>query len=280
MKAAIAENTLIFSSKITEQTVTARSRYRWNAYDRGGNPFVIFQWTHSGEGVFECTRGQLRVPAEHAFVAITPERSTYYYPPDGYEPWAFRWMNFSGILAISLFKAFQDEFGPVVFLSSQGAAAAVLRRLTGLHSKTDQPDRRQSSLLAYEFILEWWREASEPAKASGNGLERAIRFCREHFREPLGVKEIASESGLSREHFSRMFSEKMKETPAAFLRKLRLREAESFLLHTHLPLSEIAMRSGFYSDRHLMRAFQRAYGQSPSTFRRRRSRGKSSSLKL
>jgi AraC-like DNA-binding protein len=235
---------------------------------------VIFQWTQSGEGVFDCARGQLRAPAEHAFVAVVPEQSSYYYPPDGREPWAFHWMNFSGSLAITLFKAFQEEFGPVVFLSSQGAAAAALRRLQALVTKAGRQDRRQLSLLAYSFILEWWREAAEPDKASGNGLERAIRFCREHFREPLGVKEIAAESGLSREHFSRMFAGQMKETPAAFLRNLRLREAESFLRHTRLPLSEIAMRSGFYSARHLMRAFRRTYGQSPSTFRSRRSRGK------
>jgi AraC-like DNA-binding protein len=274
MKAALADSALIFSSRMREQVVTARSRYRWNSYNRGGNPFVILQWTRSGAGVIEGERGQLRVPADHAFVVVAPERSTYYYPPDGREPWAFHWMNFSGALAITLFKAFQDEFGPVVFLSSQGAAAAALRRLQALVAKAGQQDRRQLSLLAYTFILEWWREASEPDKASRNGLDRAIRFCREHFREPLGVKEIASESGLSREHFSRLFSKRMKATPAAFLRNLRLREAESFLRHTHLPLKEIAMRSGFYSARHLMRAFQRTHGQSPSTFRSRRDRGK------
>jgi len=274
MKATLADRALIFSSRLTEQVITARSRYRWDSFNRGGNPFVIFQWTQSGEGIFDCEHGQLRVTAEHAFVSVVPEQSSYYYPPEGREPWTFRWMNFSGSLAITLFKAFQDEFGPVVFLSSQGAAAAALRRLQALVTKAGQQDRRQSSLLAYAFILEWWREASEPDKASGNGLERALRFCREHFREPLGVKEIAAESGLSREHFSRMFSEQMKETPAAFLRLLRLREAENFLRHTRLPLSEIAMRSGFYSARHLMRAFQRTYGQSPSTFRSRRGRGK------
>jgi len=276
MKATLADRALIFSSRLTEQVVTARSRYRWDSFNRGGNPFVIFQWTQSGEGVFDCERGKLRLTEDHAFVAVVPEKSSYYYPPYGREPWAFRWMNFSGSLAITLFQAFQDEFGPVVFLSPQGAAAVALRRLQALVMKTGQQDRRQLSLLAYSFILEWWREASEPDKASGNGLERAIRFCREHFREPLGVKEIAAESGLSREHFSRMFAEQMKETPAAFLRQLRLREAESFLRHTRLPLSEIAMRSGFYSARHLMRAFQRTYRQSPSSFRARRKGAKGS----
>jgi len=233
---------------------------------------VILQLTQSGEGVFENERGSLRVPADHAFIAVVPEQSTYYYPPEGRGPWVFSWMNFSGTLACTLFKAFQSEFGPVVFLSPHGGAAATLRRMKALTDKAEQPDRRQLSLQAYAFILEWWREAAEPDEGSEQRLEWAIRFCREHFREPHGVKEIAAESGMSREHFSRMFAERMKETPAAFLRKLRLREAETLLRHTRLPLSEVALRSGFYSARHLMRAFQRAYGQSPSIFRQRRAR--------
>jgi len=272
MKAALADNALIFSTPTTEQVITARSRYRWDSRHRGETPFVILQWTQSGEGVYENERGRWPVPVDHAFIAVVPENSAYYYPPEGREPWAFTWLNFSGTLACTLFRAFQDEFGPVVFLSPHGAAAAALRRLEVLVARTEQTDWRQLSLQAYGFILEWWREAAEPGKGSGQGLDWAIRFCREHFREPLGVKEIAAESGLSREHFSRMFVAKMKATPAAFLRSLRLREAETLLRQTRLPLSEIALRSGFYSDRHLMRAFQRLHGNSPSNWRQKRAR--------
>jgi len=270
MRNVLADNALIFSTPTVEQEVTTRSRYRWDSRHRGETPFVILQRTRSGEGVYENERERWPVPVDHAFIAVVPENSTYYYPPEGREPWAFTWMNFSGTLACTLFRAFQDEFGPVVFLASHGAAAAALRRLELLTARTEQTDRRQLSLQAYAFILEWWREAAEPDKGSEQGLDWAIRFCREHFREPLGVKEIAAESGLSREHFSRMFAARMKETPAAFLRHLRLREAEALLRQTRLPLSEVALRSGFYSARHLMRAFQRAHGKSPSIWRRKR----------
>jgi AraC-like DNA-binding protein len=267
MKASLADSALIFSTRSTEQEVTARSRYRWDSSNRGDSPFVILQWTHKGEGIYETEHERLPVPADHAFISVVPENAVYYYPPEGREPWAFTWINFRGTMAGTLFRAFQREFGPVVYLSPHGAAAAAFRRLEKLAATAVQPDRRRLSLQAYDFVLEWWREAAEPDKRSGQGLDWAIRFCREHFREPLGVKEIASESGLSREHFTRMFSEQMKETPAAFLRQLRLREAEALLRQTRLPLSEVALRSGFYSDRHLMRAFQRAHGQSPSNWR-------------
>lgn len=249
-----------------EETIT-HPRYRWNCWERGDRPFVILQWTRSGAGVYENKQGRWPVPAHHAFVAVVPERSTYYYPAEARDPWVFTWVNFYGTLACDLFRKFQSEFGPVIPLSAQGASAAALRRLLTLTGRTD---RSRVSLQAYAFILEWWREASRPADDSEAGLARALRFCRDHFREPLGVKQIAHEAGMSREHFSRTFTKHTQESPAAFLRRLRVEESARLLRETSLPLREIAMRSGFYSARHLMRTFQREHRVTPSTYRRRR----------
>jgi AraC-like DNA-binding protein len=245
-------------------------RYRWNCADRGAEPFVILQWTHSGEGVYENRRGAQRVPKDHAFVAVVPEDSSYYYPPDATEPWVFGWMNWYGAFACDLLRRFQARFGPVIPLSPRGGAAAALRRLVILSSRAGARERPQVSLQAYAFALEWWREAAASAPGNENRLSRTVQFCRQHFREPLGVKEIAHEAGMSREHFSRVFVEEMDQPPAAFLRHLRVNEAAALLRETELPLREIAMRSGFYSTRHLMRTFQRVHRLGPSEYRRKK----------
>jgi AraC-like DNA-binding protein len=258
---------------LQRKQVVSNSRYRWNCWDRSKNPFVILQWTLSGEGIFEGGQGRFRVPAGHAFIAVVPERSTYYYPPEYREPWVFSWLNFYGTLACDLFSKLQAEFGPVIPLASRGAAATSLRRLLAKGARTESSERFQTSLQAYAFILEWWREASQPTGSPEDRLGRALRFSQEHFREPLGVKELASEAGMSREHFSRIFTEWTGETPSACLQRLRMNEATIFIRETDLPLSEIAMRSGFYSERHLMRTFQRVHALSPSQYRRQHAAG-------
>ncbi|HEX4139649.1 MAG TPA: helix-turn-helix domain-containing protein [Candidatus Methylacidiphilales bacterium] len=245
-------------------------RYRWNCFDRGAAPFVILQWTLSGEGVYENRAGRRRVPKDHAFLAIVPERSTYYYPPEAREPWVFTWVNWYGAFACEIFRRFQAHFGPVLPLSSRGAAASALRRLLALAGEPAAAERSGVSLQSYAFALEWWREAAAPSGGSENRLARALQYCRQHFREPLGVKEIAHEAGMSREHFTRLFVEEMDQPPAAFLRQLRLNEAAALLRETELPLREVAMRSGFYSTRHLMRTFQRVHRLGPTEYRRRR----------
>ncbi|MCE0498059.1 MAG: helix-turn-helix domain-containing protein [Methylacidiphilales bacterium] len=247
----------------TEERI-ASPRYRWDCTRRGDIPFVILQWTLAGEGRFENGTGIHPVPRDHAFVAVVPEPSTYYYPPESREPWVFGWLSFYGDLACELFRKFQSEFGPVIVLPGRSAAAASLRRLLAAAASLD---RAQVSLRAYAFLLDWWQEASQPVGATGDRLDRATRFCRGHFREQLSVKQIADEAGMSREHFSRVFVRRTGETPAAFLQNLRLTEAAGLLRDTRLPLGEIALRSGFYSARHLMRAFQRVYGKPPSRLR-------------
>jgi AraC-like DNA-binding protein len=248
----------------TEETASSH-RYRWSCQVRGDRPFVILQWTLSGEGRFQDREGIRPVPRDHAFVAIVPGPATYFYPPEGREPWVFGWLNFYGALACELFRNFQAEFGPVVVLPGRGTAAGSLRRLLAAAAGLD---RAQVSLRAYTFLLDWWQEAAQPAGTTEDRLDRATRYCRDHFREQLGVKQMAGEAGMSREHFSRVFARRTGQTPAAFLQNLRLTEAAGLLRDTHLPLHEIALRSGFYSARHLMRAFQRVYGKSPSWLRR------------
>jgi AraC-like DNA-binding protein len=261
---------LSVASYYSDKERRASPRYRWNNWERGDQPFVILQWTLSGEGRFESARGVQPVPEEFAFVALVPGRSTYFYPPEGREPWVFSWLNFYGDLAYELFRAFETKFGPVIPLPRRSAAASALRRLFSLIAKSKGTSRWQVSLQAYTFILEWWRELMQPQGRSEDGLELAIRFCRERFREPLAVKEIAHEAGMSREHFSRIFVQRLGKTPAAFLRRLRLNEAATLLRDTRLPLGEIAMRSGFYSARHLMLTFRRERGVNPSLYRKRK----------
>jgi AraC-like DNA-binding protein len=263
-----ADIALFMSFFRTKETV-ASPKYRWSCQDRGTVPFVILQWTLSGEGIFESPRGIQRVPPDHAFIAVVPQNASYYYPPDAREPWTFSWLNWYGTLACELFRRFQERFGLVIPLASRGPAAASLRRLIAIAAAPGSPERSELSLQSYAFALEWWREASGPSGTSESRLARAVQFCRQHFREPLGVKEIAAEAGMSREHFTRIFVDAMKQPPATFLRRLRVDEAAALLRETELPLHEIAMRSGFYSTRHLMRAFQRVHRVGPSTYRRR-----------
>lgn len=68
-------------------------------------------------------------------------------------------------------------------------------------------------------------------------------------------------------HLTRTFRRFFGCTPGEYLRERRLEKAASLLAGSRLPLSEVALESGFADQSHLAKAFKRAYGVTPSEYR-------------
>ncbi|GJM78864.1 hypothetical protein HMSSN139_13600 [Paenibacillus sp. HMSSN-139] len=54
--------------------------YRWDGLERTDGPLLLFQYTFSGEGVFELEDRSYRVTAGQAFLAEIPGPHRYYFP--------------------------------------------------------------------------------------------------------------------------------------------------------------------------------------------------------
>jgi len=243
-------------------------RYQWDCLGRGKEPFVIFQQTLEGAGCFSIDGRTYEVPAGSAFVSMVPEEARYFYPPDGRKPWVFCWLNFYGALGVELWRRMREQFGPVIHIPPDSAVIAQLTRLARKIRERKFTDRYEAGAEAYAFYMNYWREAAQPLRAHSDPVAEAVQTCRNHFRDPISVKELAAQCKLSREHFSRIFKESEGISPAAYLRKQRLEAAAEMLPLSRIPLEEVALRTGFYSARHLMKAFGRAYGKTPQQYRR------------
>jgi AraC-like DNA-binding protein len=232
------------------------SKYYWDNSQRGDvDHFVILQWTHSGEGVFEIDGTPHPVPPGHALLAIVPERSAYYYPRGAAAPWRFAWANFYGDLSVSLFSDFRRTFGPVAPLPFGSAAANHLLKLIEQARTRRNHDPHDTSAACYSFVMEWMRQLEQPREEhGGDAVEAAIRTCEISFREPIGVKELSAGAGVSREHFTRLFTARTGVSPAQYLRAVRAGKAAQMLENGAVTLKEAAMRCGFPSVRALRSA--------------------------
>lgn len=88
------------------------------------------------------------------------------------------------------------------------------------------------------------------------------------YREPVTLDSLALKLGVSRYTLSRAFSEKLGCGFPEYLNRLRLSEAESLLLNTSCPITEISYHCGFETPRTFNRAFLKRRGISPRDFRR------------
>ena len=236
----------------TRREEVQTTRYTWHNDRRGNDPFVILQWTHEGSGVFTLRGRDHPVPPHHAFLAIIPERSAYRFPAEASEPWVFSWLNFYGPTALEVCGQLREQFGPVLPLPATGRARHALEQLLAGYPG----DTYETSAACYSFLMSWAQELSHPALSGGDPVEAALRICSARFREPLAVKELADAVGLTREHFTRLFTETTGQSPARHLRALRLAAARELRKVPGLPQEEIALRSGFPSAKALRRALQ------------------------
>ncbi len=249
----MAEPPMLTVPYVKLQERRANPRYDWPNENRCPSPFVILQYTVNGCGGFDLDGIPHEVGPGHALLAIPPERSRYYYPPSRKEVWEFRWLNFYGDFSVQLWRNFRKQFGPVPALPPQSPAERLMREIIQLVGSQRHPDPFLVGEMAYQFYLTWWRQLQEqqPLPDFADPVVEAEKFCRQHFRRPLAVKEIAHHVGLTREHFSRLFQERHQQGPAAYLRTLRLKEARRLRRAQPMTLTELAMRTGFPSARQL-----------------------------
>jgi len=98
-------------------------------------------------------------------------------------------------------------------------------------------------------------------------LLRAKDLADGHYREPLGVDDLARTAGVSRAHFSREFRRAFGESPHAYLLTRRLERAAALLRTTDHSVSDICFAVGLRSVGSFTSSFTRTYGLSPTAYR-------------
>ncbi len=87
--------------------------------------------------------------------------------------------------------------------------------------------------------------------------------------DDVSLTALAGKAGLSAFHLHRIFSAAIGETPKQLTMRLRLAHAAATLLVTDDSVLSVALSCGFQSHEVFIRAFRRAFGMTPSSYRRR-----------
>ena len=80
-------------------------------------------------------------------------------------------------------------------------------------------------------------------------------------------EDLAARAHLSRFHFDRVVSAVSGETPARLRRRILLERAAFRLVTTRATVLEVAFEAGYSSNEAFTRAFRRAYGEAPASWR-------------
>jgi transcriptional regulator GlxA family with amidase domain len=116
-----------------------------------------------------------------------------------------------------------------------------------------------------------------PPPASPRGLDArqlglVIGTIKDNIAGPISVVMLSSVAGLSRSHFSHAFRTSVGHSPHAHIVRLRIERAMTLMVETELPLSEIALLTGFSDQAHFSNKFRRTAGITPMRWRRTHSK--------
>ncbi len=97
----------------------------------------------------------------------------------------------------------------------------------------------------------------------------AVALISREFHRRLSLAELAESVAMSPSHFNRSFKREFGATPHKYLRRVRLMAACDLLASTDMPVSIVAVKTGYYDTSHFSNDFLREWRATPSEYRKR-----------
>ncbi len=133
----------------------------------------------------------------------------------------------------------------------------------------ERPDKYRTSLLIYETLI----DALEQSSSIDNeniGINKAINYFYDMYREEISLEDVCNEINFSKFHFIRKFKDATGMPPKQFLLELRIKKACELLLTSNMSLTDIAVHCGFKTAKNLYYSFTKIYGIGPREYQKSR----------
>jgi AraC-like DNA-binding protein len=247
--------------------------YHWDGHYRRSETFAVLQCTLAGEGRIRRRGEEHRLPPGTAFLCAADDPEiVYFYPREERRTWRFVFLLFRGGGFREIAIGLADRFGPVLRLSHESPAllALLALRAHGGHGIDMNPG--EGARLTYDLLAAMAAESAAAADAKKNGnllTERWLAKMEEGLTDgAVPVADIARSLGVSREHFTRVFTRETGQSPKSWLTRRQMLLAARLVKDGTLTVKEIAGRLGYPSAEAFTKAFTRHFAMPPFRFRR------------
>ena len=104
-------------------------------------------------------------------------------------------------------------------------------------------------------------------KREPRSVQLVREYLTENYQQNVSLAQLSSLTGLSPFHLTRVFHKETGMPPHAFLKQVRVLRAKA-LLRRRVPISHVALETGFADQSHLTRTFKHIVRVSPGAYRR------------
>lgn len=155
-------------------------------------------------------------------------------------------------------------------------AKELCEQLIEVHESKNQESESQltaqikTKIILLQFILEMWKKGFiiENDTNGRNTVEKEmVSYIQQNYTGKISLKEFGEQFHLSGKYISRYFKEHFHITLSQYVTYLRLEHAKQLLQDTDIPVTEVAMQSGYQNVSYFIRSFKKTYEISPLKYR-------------
>jgi len=124
--------------------------------------------------------------------------------------------------------------------------------------------------LAYQLICSRFQPKDVPAKQrlSLSQRRRLAEFIEGHLEHDLSLAELARVAGISVSHLKTLFRRSFGMPVHQYVIRRRVDRAKALIVSRELPLSEVALKTGFAHQSHMAHMMRRYLGVTPTSLSR------------
>lgn len=111
---------------------------------------------------------------------------------------------------------------------------------------------------------------NEPDVYENELVNKVIEFMKHHLDSPVPLADVAEFAGVTFRQLNLIFTKCTGYSAAVYWRRMRLEQARKLMADSSNSINAIATATGFADASHLIAWFRKQYGETPSSFRKRR----------
>ena len=267
----VKNNPLIADLFITDIGYYPQARFHFRERPAGSRQLILI-YCVEGQGEIRLKETTHLVSADHYF--IIPAGMWHSYHSDEQNPWSIYWIHFSGLKSSS-YARFAGQLVPI----ERGKTSRISDRID-LFSEIFRNLDRGFSVETLEYVnlclphllasfthLSQFRLIKESGEK--DPVAQSINFMLEQLTKKMKLDEIATETGLSASHFSRLFQNRTGHSPIDYFIQLKIQRACRLLDNSGWMIADVAREMGFDDQFYFSRVFRKVMGMSPGEYRRR-----------
>lgn len=243
--------------------------YSWDGLTRTDGPLLLFQYTMSGEGIFETEQDTYKVGEGTAFLTEIPGNHRYYFPENGTD-WEFYFVLIRPRLILPNWEEAKTKLGVTPQLPYSSKPIRLLREMYAEAKAGRISDPYSASSFVYQFVSELCRFSSSSRSNRDSWpdkIKQAVSIMETQYANMLSLDQMAEALQLSKYHLLRTFSAAVGMTPNDYLNQIRMNQSMELLRSTNWNMEQIAAHVGYSSGSYFIKVFHKLTGQTPGAFR-------------